>query len=364
MTDEFARPKKADTVNICWHCRYSYPLVLCLLLVGCKSSPDAKAPVQNQHKPARPGDSRKLRYVRATGVVEAVRSVSILVPSITGQGGRITLVRIVANGAQVKQGDLIAEFDRTQQEDMAREAAGKYDDLAHKVEERAAKNRADGETRRSALSKAEADLEKAVLELKKGPVLMEIQRLANESKRRDAEAHVASLKRSNKAHDTSDAAALRILELQRDRQKVALDRARTNLDKLLVKAPLDGMVALEQVWRNNSMGHPQEGDQLWLGIPLVKLFDSSEMLVRTQVGEPDGACLVPGARAEIRLDAYPDLVLPAHYESASPVATGGLESPIRTFAARFRLDKRNDRVLPDLSAALMIELPETPGKGI
>jgi len=335
-----------------------------LLLIACKSSPDAHTPVQKPHKPERPGESRKLRYVRATGVVEAVRSVSVLVPSITGQNGRLTLVRIVANGVKLKQGDPIAEFDRTQQEDAAREIAGKFDDLVHKVEERAAKNRADAETRRSALSKAEADLEKAALELKKGPVLMEIQRLANESKRRDAEAHVASLKRSNKAHDTADAAALRILELQRDRQKVALDRARTNLDKLLVKAPLDGMVALEQVWRNNSMGHPQEGDQLWLGTPLVQIFDASEMLVRAQVGEPDGACLMPGTRAEIRLDAYPDLVLPAHYESASPIATGGLESPIRTFAARFRLDARNERILPDLSAAIVIQMPGEPVKGI
>lgn len=299
------------------------------------------------------------RYIRATGVVEAVTSFTVTVPSITGQNGRATLVRIVANGIRVRKGDPLAEFDRTQQEDSARDAATKYDDLRHKVEERVARNRADAETRRAQLSRAEADLEKAGLELRKGPVLMEIERLKNESRQREAQAHVASLQRSNKAHDAADAAALRILELQRDRQKVALDRARSNVEKLLVRAPLDGMVALLPVWRNNSMGHPQEGDQLWLGIAIARIFDASDMAISAQVAEPDGASLAPGVRATVRLDAYPDLPLAARYESSSPVAAANLGSPIRTFAARFRLETRNAKVLPDLSAAIMIELPDS-----
>jgi len=337
-------------------------VVLCLLAIielSCKSPAERHVIARKQHGEAAPLKHPEKRYIRATGVVEAINSFTVTVPSITGQNGRATLVRIVRNGVGVRKGDPLAEFDRTQQEDNAREAGGKYDDLCHKVEERVAKNRADAETRRSRLSQAEADLEKADLELRKGPVLMEIERLKNESRKRDAQAHVASLKRSNRAHDAADAAALRILELQRDRQKVALDRARSNVEKLLVRAPLDGMVALLPVWRNNTMGHPQEGDQLWLGIAIARIFDSSEMAIRAQVGEPDGACLVSGARATVRLDAYPDLPLSARYESSSPIATGGLESPIRTFAARFRLETPNDKVLPDLSAALMIETPES-----
>lgn len=342
--------------------RYCYPVPFCLLailFISCKPSTERHASArQLHHNTPRPNTPMK-RYIRATGVVEAVTSFSVTVPSITGQNGRVTLVRIVANGVRVRKGDLLAEFDRTQQEDSAREAATKYDDLCHKVEERVARNRADAETRRARRSQAEADLEKASLELRKGPVLTEIERLKNESRQRDAQARVASLQRSNKAHDDADAAALRILELQRDRQKVALDRARSNVDKLLVRAPLDGMVALLPVWRNNTMGHPQEGDQLWLGMAIARIFDSSNMAIRAQVAEPDGAALVPGVRATVRLDAYPDLPLAARYESSSPIAAGTLDSPIRTFAARFHLETRNEKVLPDLSAAIMIEVPDT-----
>jgi hypothetical protein len=49
-----------------------------------------------------------------------------------------------------------------------------------------------------------------------------------------------------------------------------LDRARTNADRLVIKAPLAGMVALQNVWRCGTMGHAQEGDQLYPGQPLIR----------------------------------------------------------------------------------------------
>ncbi|MEI9973437.1 MAG: hypothetical protein WDO73_16170 [Ignavibacteriota bacterium] len=58
-----------------------------------------------------------------------------------------------------------------------------------------------------------------------------------------------SLKKSMALHDKADQAALRILELQRDRQKVAMERTQTNIQRLEVKAPLGGMVALENIYR-------------------------------------------------------------------------------------------------------------------
>ena len=55
------------------------------------------------------------------------------------------------------------------------------------------------------------------------------------------------------------------------------------------------------------------------------------------------------------LDAYPDLLFDAHMITASPAASSALGSPIKTFAARFRLDKSDPHLLPDLSAAVILE---------
>ena len=297
------------------------------------------------------------RQVRLTGTVEAVHYSKVLVPAIYGQGGSLTLTHLIPNGSRVKEGDPIAEFDATQQADNARDAQAKFDDLGHQAEQKRAQNRADAEKRAADLKQAEADLAKAELELQKGPLLAEIDRLKNEAKAELARQHVASLKKSNGAHDRSDAAALKILELQRDRQKVALERAQNNMRLLAVKAPLAGVVAHQNVYRNNSVGHPQEGDQLWRGQAIVSIFDPSEMRVRCAVGEPDGSVLVPGSKATVYLDAYPDLSFPAHFESSSPVASSALGSPIKTFTAVFKIDASDPRLMPDLSAAIVVQPP-------
>ena len=254
---------------------------------------------KTQSQPA--GQPAAPHEVRLTGTVQAVHFYTVQTPQLGNQGGRVTLTKIIASGVRVKTGDLLAEFDRTQELDNARDAKAKFDDLSHQVEQRMAQNRADAAKRASDLQAAEADLAKAELELRKGPLLSEIDRLKNEVKAEAAREHVASLKKSSAFHDQADAAAVRILELQRDRQKVSLDRALSNADKLEIHAPLDGMVALENVWRNGSMGKAQEGDQLWPGQPLIRLFDPTQMEVRAQVGEPDDLALTPGCQATVRI---------------------------------------------------------------
>jgi hypothetical protein len=124
-----------------------------------------------------------------------------------------------------------------------------------------------------------------------------------------------------------------------------------------MRSPFRGMVALENMWRNNSVGHPTEGDQLWPGSPLLKVFDPSEMQIELTVGEPDGAVLVKGATATVHLDAFPDLVFHAHFVSASPAATAAVGTPVKSFSAIFRLDESDSHLMPDLSAAVDIEAP-------
>jgi multidrug resistance efflux pump len=295
------------------------------------------------------------RTIRATGLIQAAHSVSIQVPRIQGQGGNLTLVRIIENGAQVRAGDVLAEFDRTSELKAEREARAKFDDLSHQVEQKQAEHRSNAEKRASDLTQAEADFKKAQLEMRKGPTLSSIEQQKNKVKLDDAAVHVESLKRSSHSHDIAEIAEIRVLELQRDRQNLAVERARDNSQKLELRAPIAGMIALENTFRNNSLGHAQEGDQLWNGSPLMRLFDPQQMEIQLDVGEPDGAILTIGAKAIIHIDAYPQLTFTAHLLSASPVATAPLGSKIKAFSARFILDQRDPHLLPDLSAAADIE---------
>jgi len=327
-------------------------LTLAVLSCGTKPAPEQTKNLTSVPIPDTPHTAGQIRL---TGLVEAVKSVRVNVPAIVGQNNRLTLTRLIPNGVPVEEGDIIAEFDPLEQLDAARTARAKYDDLSHQVDQKAAQNRAENEKRRSDLRQAEADLRKAELELAKEPILADIAKQQNRIRAEKTREHVASLQKSQGFHDQADASARRILELQRDRQKVALERAQGNMDVMQLKAPISGMVAHSIQFRSGSITHAQEGDQLYRGNSLVAIFDPSEMLVKCSVGEPDRALLQPGLRAIVYLDAYPDLALPAHFESASPIATTALGSSIKTFTAVFKLDETDPRVVPDLSAAVVIE---------
>lgn len=331
-------------------------VIVCLLFAaGCKhtsvaaGSATPSPPVEQAVAP-----QPAAGLVRATGTIQAVRAFTVQAPQIVGQG-RMTLVKFVKNGVRVNEGDVLAEFDRTLQLDAARDAQARYEDLSHQVRQKTAQNRSEAEKRTSQLKEAEAELAKAQIQLRKGPILNEIDRLKNEARAESARAKVESLKKSNHFREVAGAAALRILELQMQRQQVALERARSNAEKLLVRARIGGMVALENTWRSGSQGNLQEGDQVWPGQSMVKIFDPAEMEVAAVIGEPEGAVLKAGAKALIRLDAYPDTAFPAHLISASPVATAAIGSPIKNFTARFRIEQTDPRLMPDLSAAVVIQ---------
>ncbi len=96
----------------------------------------------------------------------------------------MTLTKLIPNGSSVKEGDFVALFDSTQQEDSARTVQAKYEDLSHQVDQKRAQNNADAEKRTADLRQAEADFAKARIELRKGPILSDIERLQNEARAR------------------------------------------------------------------------------------------------------------------------------------------------------------------------------------
>lgn len=337
-------------------CEIALPAAFVCVLIACgcsRQNVQAKGPAE---EPPAAGSAEK-SVVRATGVVQAVKSLSIRVPQLSqtaGQNNRLTVTLLTKNGARVSEGDVLVEFDRTTLLDQEIEAKAKLSELEHQLEEKRAQIRSDSAKRQSQLREAEADLVKAKLQLRKGPILSDIDRQKNEAKAESAQARVASLKKSDVYRVKAEEAAIKILELKLQRQQVMLERIQTNLSRLVIKAPQTGMVALENIWRSGSMGPPQEGDQVWPGQPLVRIFDPTRMVVETTISEADYRYMKNAARAQVYLDAYPDSIFDAELDNSSLVATSGLDSPVRGFFARFRLVQEDPRLLPDLSASIEI----------
>lgn len=329
-----------------------------VLLCSCGRAPVQAATPSAAAVTGAPGSVPK-RIVRSTGIVQAVRTSTVRVPQlaqISGRNPQLTLTSLAPNGSPVKKGDILCEFDPTSQIDDLREAEAKLAEMEHQREEKRAQVNSDSSKRMALVKEAETDLGKAELQLQKGPVLADLDKRKNEAKAAGSRERLASLRQSHEHWLKAEAAAVRVIELKCDRQRLVVERLKSNLDKLTLRAPHDGMTALENVWRSGSMGPPQVGDQLYPNQPVVRIFDPSEMVVETQVNEPDVAVLGAMTHAKVFIDAYPNVSFEARLESASPVATAGLESPVKSFTARFRIADRDPRLLPDLSASLEIDL--------
>jgi HlyD family secretion protein len=294
--------------------------------------------------------------VRATGLVQALEWQSVRAPQLTGvTGGDMILTGLIPNGSKVSKGDVIIEFDRLNLLDQERDAVATLENLQHQLEERKAQVASLQATRGSQVREAEADLARAKLQLRRGPVLSDIDRKKNEAKAEDARARVESLGKSDILRGKAEEASIEILDLKVQRQRVTLERLRMNLDRLMIRAPQDGMVSYETTWRQGSMGPPQVGDRMWPGMPIVRIFNPARMIVQATVDEPDFVSVSKASRARVFLDAYPNESFEATLQSASPVATAGIDTPVRNFTVVFRIQNQSAKVLPDLSAALEIE---------
>jgi HlyD family secretion protein len=81
------------------------------------------------------------------------------------------------------------------------------------------------------------------------------------------------------------------------------------------------------------------------------------MRVRVKVNQADVDLLKVGHQASVQLDAYPGHKYQARLDQLAPVGVAGTFSPkVRTFTATFTIDGTDATLMPDLSAAVDVEL--------
>ena len=152
-------------------------------------------------------------------------------------------------------------------------------------------------------------------------------------------------------------AAIRILEIQRDRTQQTMMHAQANADLMQIKSPLDGVVVLNTIWKQGTMGEVQEGDQVRPGVPFMQVINPSTMQVRVMANQQDFPSLQIGQTAKVRLDAYPDLVFPAKLDQLAPIGEGGdFSSKLRSFVVIVSIAGNDPKLMPDLSAAVDVDI--------
>ena len=274
----------------------------------------------------------------------------------------LILQDVVKAGVHVHKGDPVAEFDR--QYMLLR--LDDYKTAVVQSEAAVKKQKAELDITRKAhdqlIEKAKGVLEKARLDLKTVPVLSAIDaeraRLAVE----EAEARYQQLLKEVKYVQISQNADIRNAELDLMQVKIELKRAEVNADKMIGKAPIDGLPVMQSTFRGAEFGQIQKGDQLWPGQFYMQIVNPSSMVVNANVNQVDVDKLRLGQKARVHFDAYPDLELPAHVTTIGAMTRPGgfRQNFVKEVPVRLQLDKMDPRVIPDLSVAAEVIVESEP----
>ena len=296
--------------------------------------------------------------LRLNGTTQASRSFVVLAPKLEGaQVGSMVITTLVPAGTHVQKGDILVEFDPQAQTKDYLDKKSTYENLVGQVAQKQADENIARAKDDTAMKQAEDEFKRAQLELQKNEIVSRIDAEKNQEALDEAETTLKQLKETYQLKRAAAAAAIRIQEIQRDRAMQAMRFAQGNAAKMVVHSPMPGVVVYNTIWLGGRMGTVQQGDQVRPGVPFLQVVDPSQMEVRVELNQVDLLKVRLGQRAQMHLDAYPGMALPAALEELSPLGhPGQFTEVVRSFTARFSIQGTDPRLLPDLSAALDLDL--------
>jgi len=276
-----------------------------------------------------------------------------------GSGGDFALVllELPNPGGRVKKGVGVPEFDRQYMLNRLDDYKDSVIQAEANIKQKTANLAVAREAHEQQVRLAKSDMEKAKLDLQTLEVVSAIDAEKIKLAAEETEAHYKQILQEVPLLQTSQKADLHITELTRDTSKIELQKSMANVEKMILKAPMEGLVVMQSVRRGMEFGQARKGDQIASGQMFMQIVDPESMVVNASVNQVDSELLRIGQQAVVRFDAYPGLELPGHVYSIGAVPVPGRRPNfMRQIPIRLKLDKADPRVVPDLSASADVTL--------
>ncbi len=125
--------------------------------------------------------------------------------------------------------------------------------------------------RQQQIANARAAVERAKLDIKTTPVRSAIQAETLKLQLEEAESQLKQILAAVPYQEASERASRRVSEIDFQTAKTEYKRAEDNIDKMLVKAPMDGMLVMQNTMRGSDFSQIRQGDQLFPGMMFAQL---------------------------------------------------------------------------------------------
>jgi multidrug resistance efflux pump len=297
--------------------------------------------------------------IYTSGELRAGKTAMLTAPSV---GSSLHLVFIAGTGTRVKSGDLVADFDPSDQEHNLEMATS---DLKE-AEQSIAKAKSDAAVQDAQdkvdLLKAQFDVTRAEMDVSKKDLVSAIDAQKNLLTLDEARRHLAQLQQDIPSHAVSNQAEIDVAQEKLAKAKLSIELAQKNIQNMHLKAPMDGLVAVQDN-RNVNFGYPgmrfseyHQGDEVQPGAFVVQIVDMGEMELQGKVLEIDRANLSPGEPADIHIYALPDLKISGKVKDVAGTALQNFFSDSNTskFGVVIALNNPDPQLRPGLTGVVEI----------
>jgi len=291
-----------------------------------------------------------VEYLEIKGEIKAERSVIVTAPFGAGD---LQILNIVANSTKVKKGDVLVEFDGTTVKSKLAQDKSALTSAEAEIHQARATAKLKEEQDLTDVMKAKFDTEKAKLDASKQEILSVIEgeqaklKLADtEQKQKEAEAKL----KADRASAGSDMVSKK-QKYDQAAYQVQLDEK--SLAQLTLRAPLDGVVALQNHWEPQGGPTPfKSGDRAWPGAGLLELPDATALKISARIEEAERGQL-----------SVPDRSFEGKVKTISPTAsldfTAGWPIP-RNFSVELSLSELDPRMTPGMGAQVRVAVARVP----
>ena len=312
--------------------------------------------------------------VYALGELRPGRSAMVVAPAVAG--GMLQIVHIVKTGTRVNEGDVVAEFDPSEQEYNLEQSKSQLEEADQQIKKLKADQAVRVAQENVSLMAAQFSVRRAELTVKGNDLLGAIEARKNVINLEEAKRRLEQLQRDIKSRASSDQADLAVQMASRTRAMMAMKLAQQNIDNMILRAPISGVVVLGQnmealmsasggVMISSGMEIPEfrEGDQAYPGRLIAQIQDSAQMEIQSKITENDRGSLNPGQPIEVRVDSRPRRSFNGTIKSLAVSASSSsfyyldyLEAlSTRSFDVTFDLDPKGEQLNPGVTTRVTVQ---------
>ena len=298
--------------------------------------------------------------VYTAGELRPARSANLVAPPVSGT---LQIVSLVKTGTRINEGDVVAEFDPSEQEYNLEQARSELLQAEQEITKAKAEAAVAQAQDKVSLIQAKFAVRRAELDVSRNELVSAIDAKKNQLSLEEAKRRFAQLEQDVKSRAATQQAGLTVLEERRNKSRLNMQVAQMNIKNMTLKSPISGLVAVKEAQTDffvTGMVLPElaPGDLVFPGRAIADVLDVEQMEILAKVSENDRGNIKPGQPVEVRVDAQPVQILSGKVKSVAGMASrtgffggGGAE---RKFDATFELDKVAEGIRPGITAQVII----------